>query len=192
LATLHRNKAPVCLAEALSLSRAADYSAAIHSHKVQDYLDKALSNSLNSLNSNLVVCSAGLGKIGSNSNSNKGEDCLVEIHNHKEQAYSDKVPSSSPNNKAVACLVAVGLGRHLSKAVGFLVGVDLEALNSNLSNSKVAACSVRARAHNNCKFLGKRNNNNSSSQLYSLGRATKGHSLVLHKLPLHYGRKGGV
>jgi hypothetical protein len=188
LATLHRNKAPVCLVEALSPSRAADYSAAIHSHKVQDYLDKALSNSLNNLNSNLVVCSAGLGKIGSNSN--KGEDCLVEIHNHKEQAYSDKIPSSSPNNKAVACLVAVGLGRHLSKAVGFLVGVDLEALNSNLSNSKVAACSVRARAHNNYRILGKRNNN--SSQLYSLGRATKGHSLVLHKLPLHYGRKGGV
>jgi hypothetical protein len=178
------------LVELLSLSRAADYSAAVHSHKVQDCLDKALSNSLNS---NLVVCSAGLGKIGSNSN--KGEDCLAEIHNRKEQAYLDKIPSSSPSNKAVACLVVVGLGRHLSKAAGFLVGVDLETLNSNLSNNKVAAYSVRARAHNNYRILGKRNNNHSSSnnsQLYSLGRAIKGRSLVLHRLPLHYGRKGEV
>ena len=181
------------MAEPLSLSRAADYSA-IHSHKVQDYLDKALSNSLNS---NLVVCSAGLGKIGSNSN--KGEDCLAEIHNRKEQAYLDKIPSSSPNNKAVAYLVVVGLGRHLSKEAGFLEGVDSETLNSNLSNSKVAACSVRARAHNNYRILGKRYNNhnnsssnNNNSQLYSLGRVIKGRSLVLHRLPLRYGRKEEV
>jgi hypothetical protein len=191
LATLNRNRAPVSLVELLSLSRAADYSAAVHSHKVQDCLDKALSNSLNS---NLVVCSAGLGKIGSNSN--KGEDCLAVIHNRKEQAYLDKVSSSSSpnnnNNKAVAYLVAVGLGRHLSKAAGFLVGVDLETLNSNLSNNKVAACSVRARAHNNYRILGKRNNNHNNSQLCSLGRVIKGRSLVLHRLPLHYGRKGEV
>ena len=79
----------------------------------------------------------------------------------------------------------------------FLAGVDLEALNNNLSNSKVAAFSVRVRAHNNYRILGKPNNNrshsnNNSSQPYSLGRATRGHSLVLHKRPLHYGRKGEV
>ena len=179
------------MAEPLSLSRAADYSAAIHRHKVQDYLDKALSNSLNS---NLVVCSAGLGKISSNSN--KGEDCLAEIHNRKEQAYLDKIPSSSPNNKVVACLVVVGLGRHLSKEADFLEGVDSETLNSSLSNNKVVACSVRARTHNNYRILGKRYNNHSSSnnnrQLYSSGRAIKERSLVLHRLPLHYGRKGEV
>jgi hypothetical protein len=177
LATLSLNRAKVCSVELPNHSKVVACLAGIHSRKVQAYLDKAASSSLNN---SLVVYSVALGRVRSSS-PNKLAGCSVAIRNRKVQGYLGKALSSS---KAAACLVVANLGKHLSKGGASSVVVDLQALSVNPSN-RVAAYSLQAKVNHSSS-----SNSSSSSQPCSLDRVNKGRSLALRKLLIRYGRKG--
>ena len=121
MALPNHNKVVVCLA-------------GIRNRKGQGYLDKATSSSLNN---SLVVYSVALDKVRSSSPSRRVGYSVV-MRNCKVQGYLGKALSNCLSSKVTACLVVADLVKHLSRAVGSSVVVDLEALSDNLSNRVVA------------------------------------------------------